>query len=116
MPKRSQRKTRSKKRTQRKSGSKKRTRKSGSKKRTRKSGSKKRTRKSGSKKRTRKSGSECNIKRRPNTKQGMIQEIRDYVVCVERLTDRNQDMELSRLKTEPVSNLKKFLKFYRNNY
>ena len=107
MPKRSQRKTRSKKRTQRKSGSKKR---------TRKSGSKKRTRKSGSKKRTRKSGSECNIKRRPNTKQGMIQEIRDYVVCVERLTDRNQDMELSRLKTEPVSNLKKFLKFYRNNY
>ena len=146
MPKRSPRKSRSKKRTQRKSGSKRRSpRKSRSKKRTqRKSGSKRRSpRKSRSKRRSprksgrkskrrssRKSGKKrrsgkplfrgefkCNVKRSPtNDKKDLIKELRAYVNCVEKKTTINQDMSLSRLRGESVSDIKRHLKFYRDSY
>jgi len=159
MPKRSQRKTRSKKRTQRKSGSKKRSqRKTRSKKRTQRKSSRKGDdakiiayfkrllKKYGknyslggawthpitgnqvtvsdkakrllkeAKKEMDMNSKMCNVKRSPtNDKKDLIKEISSYVKCYERKTGTNQDLSSERLKTEPVSNLKKILKFYRNN-
>ena len=59
----------------------------------------------------------CNVKKaKSNTKEALIKEIRSYVNCVEKKTGTNQDMPLSRLREEPVSQLKQFLSFYRKEY
>lgn len=59
----------------------------------------------------------CNVKKtKSNTKDALIKEVRSYVNCVEKKTGKNQDMELSKLREEPVSSLKTILKFYRKNY
>jgi hypothetical protein len=119
---RSPRKSRSKRRSPRKSRSKRRSpRKSRSKRRSpRKSRSKRRSpRKSG-----RRSGKplfrgefKCNVKRSPtNDKKDLIKELRAYVNCVEKKTTINQDMSLSRLRGESVSDIKRHLKFYRDSY
>lgn len=43
----------------------------------------------------------------------LIKEIRKFASSWTRKTKRHQDMDMVRLKTEPVSELKKFLKHYR---
>ena len=42
--------------------------------------------------------------------------LNEYVKCVEKKSGTNQDMPLSRLREEPVSQLKQFLSFYRKEY
>ncbi len=131
MARRSPRKSRSKRRSPRKSGkrSKRRSpRKSGKKSKRRsprKSRSKRRSpRKSSRRRRGRRSGKplfrgefKCNVKRSPtNDKKDLIKELRAYVNCVEKKTTINQDMSLSRLRGESVSDIKRHLKFYRDSY
>lgn len=49
------------------------------------------------------------------TRDELIKEIRQFASKWTRKTKRHQDMDMVRLKTEPVSELKKFLKHYREH-
>ena len=61
-------------------------------------------------------GTRCKVaKSRTNKKSDLIKEIRSYVKCYERKTKINQDLPMSRLNSESVSQLKKHLSFYRKN-
>lgn len=60
------------------------------------------------------SGKRCNVKRSPtDKKEDLIKELRAYVRCWEKKTTRNQDLPMSRLKSESVGQIKKHLSFYR---
>ena len=61
-------------------------------------------------------GVRCKVKRSPDDKkENLIKELRSYVKCWEKRTTRNQDLPLSRLKSESVPQIKKHLSFYRSN-
>jgi hypothetical protein len=49
-----------------------------------------------------------------NTREALIKELRCHARYWERVTTRNQDMSLERLRDEPLSFIKKQLKWYRN--
>jgi hypothetical protein len=49
-----------------------------------------------------------------NTREALIKELRCHVRYWERITRRNQDMSLERLRNEPLSFIKKQLKWYRD--
>ena len=58
----------------------------------------------------------CNVKKSPtNKREDLIKEIKAYVKCWEKKTGRNQDLSNERLKNESLSQIKKHLKFYREN-
>ena len=86
----------------------------------RKKGSRKGSRK-GSKKGSRKGSRKvyrngCNVKTSPtDKKEDLIKELRAYVACWEKKTERNQDLPMARLKSESVAQIKKHLSFYRKN-
>ena len=61
-------------------------------------------------------GQRCNVKRSPtDKKEDLIKELRAYVRCWENKTTVNQDLSMSRLKSESVGQIKKHLSFYRKN-
>jgi len=47
-----------------------------------------------------------------NNREDLIKEVRAYV---KKNTGRNQDLSIERLKTESLSDIKRHLKFYRDN-
>jgi len=58
----------------------------------------------------------CNTKKsEDDNKENLIKELRAYVKCWEKQTGRNQDLSLQRLKEESIKDIKKHLKFYREN-
>lgn len=61
-------------------------------------------------------GKRCNVKKsKTNNREDLIKELKAYVKCWEKKTGRNQDLSSERLKEEPLSAIKKHLKFYREN-
>lgn len=61
-------------------------------------------------------GKRCSVtKSKTGNRDDLIKELRSYVRCLERKTGRNQDLSMERLKTESLSDIKKHLKFYRDN-
>lgn len=61
-------------------------------------------------------GKRCNVKKSStNKRDDLIKELRAYVKCWENKTGRNQDLSMERLKTESLADIKKHLKFYRDN-
>jgi hypothetical protein len=58
----------------------------------------------------------CNIKKsKTNKRDDLVKELKAYVKCWEKSTGRNQDLSNDRIKTENLSEIKKFLRFYRKN-
>ena len=61
-------------------------------------------------------GKRCNVKKSTtNNRKDLIKELRSYVKCWEKKTGRNQDLSMERLNTESLADIKKHLKFYRDN-
>jgi len=61
-------------------------------------------------------GKRCNVKKSStNKREDLIKELKAYVKCWEKQTGRYQDLSDERLKTETLSDIKKHLKFYRDN-